>query len=187
MEKFLHSKRNYLFPCVQYALFIRPIVIQVVIIMCHLLMYVVLHALRFSTLFFISSYHFRLVIFLTSFVHFFLHLHFAFMPLCRHIILPGNQTEWHKLWNRWEARVSLSLICFLSCWDCRITPVSWFLLSALFQVFTYPCLWSVTWAAETVELHLWVDFYCLLCFRCLRRLLNYITWFSRSLLSNTSK
>ena len=51
----------------------------------------------------------------------------------------------------------------------------------------YACILSVSWAAETVELHLWVDFYYLLCFRCLRRLLNYITWFSRSLLSNTSK
>ena len=136
MEKFLHPKRNYLFPCVQYALLIWPIVIQVVIIMRHLLMYVVLHALRSSTLFFISLYHFRLVIFLTSFVHFFLDSHFAFMQLCRHIILRGNQTEWHRLWNRWEARICLYLICFLSCWDCRITPVSWFLLSTLFQVFT---------------------------------------------------
>jgi len=136
MEKFLHSKRNYLFPCVQYALFIWPIVIQVVIIMRHLLMYVVLHALRSSTLF-LSLYIISDLSF--SWRHlstFFLDSHFAFMQLCRHIILPGNQTEWHKLWNRWEARICLYLICFLSCWDCRITPVSWFLLSTLFQVFT---------------------------------------------------
>jgi len=155
MEKFLHSKRNYLFPCVQYALFIWPIVIQVVIIMCHLLMYVFLHALRFSTLFLslhiISDLSF-------SWRHSSTFFSVYILPLCRY---AGT----------------------LSYLAIRLNDTS----CGIVERHAYPCLWSVSWAAETVELHLWVDFYCLLCFRCLRRLLNYITWFSRSLLSNTSK